>query len=377
MNDDTTTEKAELLRYMTRIRRDLHAMPELSSEEYRTSEYIAERLDELGLSYRKAHTGLIADIKGREGRATVAFRADFDALPVTERTGLPFAATCGRMHACGHDGHTAMLLGAAKYLSCHVPRNNVRLVFQFGEEGDGGAVTMIEGGALEDVDAIFAFHLCPELEKGRVGTNRATLFAGVAEFDVAFEGVSSHCAVREEGKDALAAGVYVASRMERCVTGRPNTLLHVGKMTGGSARNIVARDARLECSFRFFSESDRDPVLDGVRELVDEADRTFGTRGETVVRSVYPPLVNDPRAVDVLESVTPLTEMPGRYTAEDFAFYLRKVPGAMAWLGIRDALHTSPLHSDTFDFDENVLSVGTDIFIRLAETQELPKWQKK
>jgi len=183
-----TADKTEsLLDYMISVRRHIHADPELSSEEYSTSAFIERELAAFGLVTKKAHTGLIADIKGK-GKDTVAFRADFDALPIAEKTGLPFASSNGNMHACGHDGHTAMLLGAAKYLSAHTPENNVRLIFQFGEEGDGGAETMIGHGATDGVDAVYAFHLCPELDKGRIGTNDSTLFAGVAEFDVIFEG---------------------------------------------------------------------------------------------------------------------------------------------------------------------------------------------
>lgn len=356
---------------MTETRRALHSRPELSSHEYGTSAYIKARLLELGITPRFAHTGLIADIKGRSGKKTVALRADFDGLPIEEKTGLPFASDNGNMHACGHDGHTAMLLGAAKHFAAFPPHNNVRLIFQFGEEGDGGALTMIDHGALDGADKIFAFHLCPELEKGRLGTNRGALFAGVAEFDVSFAGKSSHCACRELGADALAAGAKFVAEARSRFAGRANTLVHVGKMTSGSARNVVASSAALECSFRYFDKSDLEPVLSELRALVRDCGEEFGAAGELSVRSVYPPLVNDPTCVDTLAKVADLTEMPGRYTAEDFAFYLERTPGCMAWLGIRDEHHDSPLHSDTFDFDESVLAVGAEIFIKLAELQEL------
>lgn len=360
-------EKSELSAYAVRVRRELHSMPELSSREFRTGEYIAERLTELGVAFRRAHTGLIADVAGGDGK-TVALRADFDGLPIKERTGLPFASTNGCMHACGHDGHTAMLLAAAKYLSSHKPAHNVRLIFQFGEEGDGGAETMIQRGALDGVDVIYAFHLCPDLDFGRVGTSPDTLFAGVAEFDVEFSGRSSHCAAKEEGVDALAAAVEFASVIDGAREEHKNTLLHVGKLTAGSARNVVAGSAALECTFRFFDKADREPVLDNLRGLVRETDAKFGTRGKLTVKSVYPPLVCDARCVRVLSSLTDVVTMPGRYTSEDFAFYLERVPGCMAWLGVRDETHTSPLHSDTFDFDERVLAAGAELFIKLADT---------
>lgn len=352
---------------MIGVRRHIHSDPELSGEEYRTSAFIERELIRFGLTPRKAHTGLIADVKGT-GTKTVALRADFDALPIAERTGLPFASESGNMHACGHDGHTAMLLGAAKYLSTFAPKNNVRLIFQYGEEGEGGAATMIEHGALDGVDAIYAFHLCPELEKGSVGTNRSTLFAGVAEIDVKFVGKSSHCACRENGKDALAAAVDFCARLDSCRGGKSGTLLHCGALKAGTARNVVAGEAELKCSFRFFDKADSELILSRVRGLVSGIDKVRGTKGSLEIKAIYPPLVNDPACVDRLGELTRLTDMDGRYTAEDFAFYLERVPGCMAWLGVKDEDHTSALHSDSFDFDEAVMRTGAELFIKLADT---------
>lgn len=361
-------KKNGLFETVVRVRRALHACPELSSKEFKTSAFLAAELSALGYAVKKTHTGLTADVVGCEGKRTLAFRADFDALPIAERTGLPFASTNGNMHACGHDGHAAMLLGAATYFASHPPKNNIRLIFQFGEEGDGGAETMIRGGALAGIDRIFAFHLCPELDFGKVGTNDGTLFAGVVEHDVRFRGKSAHCAVKEsEGADALAAAVRFASTADGCREERANTLYHVGKLVGGRARNIVADDACLECSLRFFSEKDRDAILDNLRASVRDVAAAFGAEGELTVKSAYPPLVNDPSSVAELARVTDLVTVPGRYTAEDFAFYLKQTKGCMAWLGVRDGAHTSPLHSDTFDYDEHVLMFGTELWIKLAD----------
>ncbi len=354
--------------YVVAVRRALHACPELSSVEYKTRELIERELLGLGLEPKRVSLGLTADIAGTEGKRTVALRADYDALPITEKTGLPFASANGCMHACGHDGHTAMLLGAAKVMTKCPPKNNVRLIFQFGEEGDGGAAMMIAAGAIAGVDEIFAFHLCPELDFGRVGTNRGTLFAGVTEFNVTFRGRSAHCAVRSEGADALASAVGFAYAIDGARGGRENTIVHVGKMTGGFARNVVAADAELECTFRFFDENDRDPVLSALRELAQEKAAERGCTAELKVKSIYPPLVNNAGSVEKLARLTPLCEMPPRYTAEDFAFYLKEIPGCMAWLGVKDDKHFSPLHSDTFDFDESVMTLGTELFLKLANS---------
>lgn len=361
------TETKALENYIVAVRRALHACPELSSVEYKTSEYIERELVKIGLVPRRAHLGLIADIKGSDGKRTVALRADFDGLPITEKTGLPFASRNGCMHACGHDGHTAMLLGAAKYLSENAPKNNVRLIFQFGEEGDGGSVTMIENGATENADEIYAFHLCPELEFGKVGTNEGTLFAGVAEFNVTFAGKSVHCALKSEGADALAAAAEFTCKIGEC--GRENTLLHVGKFTSGYARNVVSDAATLECSFRFFDEKDRDPIIAELTALANACAAKYGCTASLTVKSTYPPLVNHKQCVRKLKKITETVEMKARYTAEDFAYYLKEIPGCMAWLGVKDEKHVAPLHSDTFDFDESILLKGARLFVELANLE--------
>ncbi len=360
-----TAEIRELLGYAVAMRRELHALPELSGEEYATSAVIRRELEGMGYAVRAVHTGLIADTGG--SFPAIALRADFDALPISERTGLPFAATCGRMHACGHDGHTAMLLAAAKHFSRTKLSRNVRLIFQFGEEGEGGAAKMIEGGALDGVSEIYAFHLCPELEKGRFATNTETLFAGVMEFDVHITGRSSHCASPEEGADAIAVAARFITEGKRTAERKDGALMHTGRVTGGHARNIVADDVLLECSFRYREKSRLPEVRAELAELAAKLDGEFGTHTSVAVKSIYPPLVNDRACAEKMKRVTGAGYIPGRYTAEDFAFYAERVPGCMCWLGIRDDKHTSPLHSDTFDFDENVLAKGIEAFVMLAE----------
>ena len=359
-------EIGELLGYAVRMRRVLHACPELSGKELRTSAILRRELESMGYSVRGIHTGLVTEARGREG-GTIALRADFDALPVTEKTGLPFAADCGRMHACGHDAHSAMLLAAAKRFSYRPPARNVRLVFQFGEEGEGGAATMIEGGATHGAEEIYAFHLCPELEKGRFATNSSALFAGVMEFDVDIAGRSSHCAAPEQGADALAAAACFVTESKRMLEECGGCLMHTGKAAAGNARNIIAADAHLECSFRY---RERDALVRAREELNGlcvSLGEKYGVVFSLTVRAVYPPLVNDPRCVSKIRALTGAGHMDGRYTAEDFAFYAEIMPACMCWLGVRDGTHTSPLHSDTFDFDENVMAEGIKAFVALGD----------
>lgn len=361
----------ELTDYAVRVRRALHKIPELSGEEYETSAFVRAKLEELGYRVRSVHTGLYADVEGTGGEpGRIALRADFDGLPITERTGLPFASVCGRMHACGHDGHTAMLLAAAKRFAAVPPKRNVRLIFQFGEEGEGGAAKMIDGGALDGVTEIYAFHLCPELEKGRFATNAETLFAGVMEFNVVINGKSSHCALPEEGRDAIAAAARFITESKPLAERKGGALMHTGKISGGSARNVVADRAVLECSFRYNDKARLAEVKKELAELLARLDGEFGTKSVTEVRSVYPPLVCDAACVAKMRALVSAEHIGGRYTAEDFAFYLERVPGCMCWLGVRDGVHVSPLHSDTFDFDESVMAEGIKAFVALGDASD-------
>lgn len=361
----------ELFAYAVNMRRKLHACPELSGKEFVTSALIRGELERMGYEVKSAHTGLFTDVRGLGNGAKLAFRADFDALPVRERTGLPFAADCGNMHACGHDAHTAMLLTAAAYFSEHPPARDIRLIFQFGEEGEGGALTMIENGAVDGVDEIYAFHLSPEISKGVFATTAdCALFAGVMEFDVRVKGKTSHCASPESGADALASAMRFATEAKRRAEENGGALLHTGKMSGGSARNVVADDALLQCSFRYTEKTGLERGRAIIGEVLAECDALYGTHSEVTVKAVYPPLVNDASCVARLARAVNVTHSGGRFTAEDFAFYLEKVRGCMCWLGVRDETHRSPLHSDTFDFDESVLALGAEAFVKLAETKD-------
>lgn len=349
--------------YLVNTRRTLHRMPELSEQEFRTSDFIAGELKRFGLKFRRIHTGIVCDVKGKDSSRKIALRADIDALPITEKSDCPFKAEGECMHACGHDGHTAMLLTLAKELSERKPKTDVRLIFQFGEEGDGGAEKMIEGGAIEGVDEIFAFHMCPELEKGKAAACDGAMFAGTVEFDVFFYGKSCHCANVSEGHDALKAAVHFASNVPLSNADcRNNTVFHIGKLTGGVARNVVADEAKAYCTLRYYDCADTDKIMMRLERLLVECDNTYLTEHRVVVNSVYPPLINNPASVKKIGSMVNLQNCEPRFTAEDFAFYLQKIPGCMVWLGCKDENHFSPLHSDTFGFDESALELGVEIY---------------
>lgn len=344
-------------------------MPELSDAEFNTSGYIYGQLCAMGFDPVRIHTGMYIDIKGSEGSRTVALRADFDALPIRENTGLPFASTNGCMHACGHDAHTAMCLSAARILSKSRPVNNVRIIFQFAEEGSGGAGRMIEKGAIGGVDMVFALHLSPDIEKGRLATRAGALFAGVVEFDIGITGRSSHVARRELGVDALLASAELVGELSDLAAGYPGVRFQTGKLTAGSARNIVAGSAALECTLRYYDKADRESVTGQIDLCLD---RVAGKYGAVCVKNVlahYPPLINDSGAANAFKSVNPIIDTQPQFTAEDFAMYLERIPGCMTWLGVRDPQHTHPLHSDKFDFDESVMKAGIQALLNLTDIQ--------
>ncbi|MDE7395700.1 MAG: amidohydrolase [Clostridiales bacterium] len=354
------------LDYLTQVRRALHKLAEPSEKEERTSDFIFARLKEMGYRPRRIHTGLTCEAKGKRTDKKIALRADMDALPIVEKD-CPFKADGNYMHACGHDGHMAMLLSAAQMAAKEKPEQTVRFIFQFGEEGGtGGAEKMIEGGAIEDVDEIYALHLCPELPLGQLATGDGALFAGDVAFDVSFAGKSSHCASKADGHDALAAAVRFYEQAQGvnadCAN---NTLFHIGKLEGGTVRSAVAASATAHCTLRYFDTSDVDKLMMRLEHMAIEADGLFGTEHRVTVHSVYPPLVNNPQCVrNVLHLCNVQTAEP-RFTGEDFAFYLQKIKGAIVWLGCRDEKHTSPLHSDTFGFDEKALLTGAELYEKL------------
>lgn len=352
--------------YLIKVRRDLHIIPEISEHERATGDYIAARLAECGLKFRRMGTGIICDVKGENTNYTTALRADIDALPIVEKADCSFPSTNGNMHACGHDGHMAMLLCIATKLSERKPKNNIRLIFQYGEEGNGGADKMISGGVIEGVDEIFAFHMCPELDKGKVSSIDGAMFAGTAEFDVTFTGKGKHCAVADGKADALMAAIGFYTRAQDCnADKRRNTKFHIGKLTGGTARNVVASDAKAYCTLRYFDSSDLDLLMMRLESYLVECDNKYETDHRVIVNAVYPPLVNNPSSLAKVRQKVNVLQCEPRFTAEDFAFYLTKIKGCMLWLGCRDEKYSSPLHSDTFGFNEDALLTGVEIYEKL------------
>lgn len=354
------------LHYLTDTRRKLHALAELSGAEYETSKFIVAELKRFGYKPKLVKTGVFCDVG--KGRPRLAFRADIDGLPLLEdvdATGMGEHAASGAMHACGHDGHTAILLDVARRLGgcSDVP---LRLIFQHDEEVSGGSVDMIDGGVLDDVDEIYALHLCPELEMGRVGYCYGVMFAGCCEFDLEFDGKATHCAFPENGADAIASAVAVANAA-RDLALRHNVSITLGKLNGGCARNVVADRCVCEYTLRFYDMAVCEKFMIDLESAALGADDVRGTSHRLNTVAVYPPLVNNALCVDRVRSVMGdcAIPMPPRKTAEDFSNYLEHVAGCMVWLGVRTDKHTSPLHSRSFSFDEEALVSGSDMFMKL------------
>lgn len=356
------------LQYLTDTRRKLHALAEISGKEYKTQAFIADELRRMGYKPKTIGTGVYCDIG--TGKRRLAFRADIDALPISENveiTGLSDHAADGVMHACGHDGHTANLLNVARILSggCKVP---IRLIFQYGEEDVGGSAEMIENGVLDGVDEIYALHLCPELDEGKIGYCYGGMFAGCCEFDIQVTGKACHCATPEFGADAVKASAYIAEAAFSAAE-RAGVLINLGKINGGAARNIVAASCRSEYTLRFYDREKCEAVMLDIERAALEADDKYGTDHKLMTVTAYAPLINHAIAVDTVRSVTgdKCEPVPPRYTAEDFSNYLLKTTGCMVWLGVKSDGHDSPLHSDTFSFDERALLTGTELFIKLID----------
>lgn len=377
--DQITKDKLELA---IRHRRALHQIPEVGFQEVETQRYILSALKDLdGVVVESiAKTGVLAWIRG-ESEKSIAFRADMDALEVTEKTGLAFASSHkGRMHACGHDGHMTMALLLAQLLSEHRHRlkKSVLILFQPAEEGPGGAKVLVESGIFEKyhVESIFGYHLFPEVASGLFATKSGPLMAMTGEFDIEIIGKSAHGAMPHLGKDALLAASSLVSVLQsvvsRNVKPTESAVLTVGKMISGEKRNVIAGHARLEGTFRAFSKDVFETSLSRMEAIVNGVAKGYDCEAEIEVRPMYPPVLNDPALADLfIEAVgrDNVLDIEPQMLAEDFSYYQEAVPGLFVFVGCRDSSqgHLFGLHHECFNFDENVLINGVSAMIKVFE----------
>lgn len=362
------------------LRRDIHRHPELGFTEVRTSAIAVERLRELGLSVRAgvAETGIIADLEGEHPGGTILLRADMDALPVEERSGRDFASVNpGVMHACGHDAHVSALLGAAKLLAARRDRiaGRVRFLFQPAEELAGGALKMIEGGALEGVDKVIGAHVFSPFPFGVVATRPGPFFAGIDAFELAIIGRAGHGGMPHMSVDPIVAAAHVVTALQSIVSRetRPGDplVVSVSAISGGQAPNVVVERVTLRGTVRWYSQSNRDHALDRIAAIASGVCSAMRARSELTITTSAPVTVNAAGPVDLVTSAVNATGRasvmdPGPLTvSEDFSEYSRLAPGCLFAVGAGGAT-AAPHHHHAFDIDERSIGLTAEIFVRAA-----------
>ncbi len=365
-------------------RRDFHQYPELGFEEHRTSKVIGELLRSFGLSPKMnvGKTGVTADLDFGDG-PTIALRADMDALPMQETNGLEFASKHdGVMHACGHDGHMAMLLGAAKALtqSDNGFKGKVRFIFQPAEEGAGGARYMIEDGCLDGVDEIYGIHVWNYQPVGEVGVKEGPVLAAADMFDITIKGIGGHGAAPQGTVDTVVVASYLIQAFQTIVSRNTNplesTVITVGKIQGGHNFNIISDEVTLSGTARAYTEENRQLIKTRMAEMISGVEKTFGAKISFHYEDGYPPTINHGEpAKNVLKAAEkvvgekagmPYLSMGG----EDFAYYLQKIPGCFFFVGSapnEEKLFETPHHCSHFTMDERALLVGPSIYLNLVD----------
>lgn len=366
--------------WLIETRRDLHKIPELDFQLPRTIAYVTHILDELGIKYRVGvgKSGIVADIEGQNKDKTIALRADMDALPILECSSKGYKSTIdGQMHACGHDVHTAILLGVGKALSENreVLPCNVRLIFQPAEETSGGALPMIEDGCLEGVDAIYGLHVDPTIECGVVGIKYGAYCASSTDVKIEIEGKSCHGAYPSQGVDAIVTACSIITSLQsiisRNIDSRDSAVLSLGKINGGDKENIVAQRVVASGTLRTLSNDVKVRAKERIKEMVENSAKAYGAVGKVSYADGYSALINHDEYVDIVKAnAKELLGEKGVYEkklanmgVEDFAYYVEKVPGAFFNLGVGNISKgiVAPLHNDKFDIDEDSLELGVKL----------------
>ena len=372
--------------YIIEQRRWFHAHPELSWEEFGTTDHIQEELEKMGLEVhrfdgRPGCTAMIYGGKAAPGAKTVGLRADIDALPVEEKTGLPFASeNPGVMHACGHDNHMAMLLGAAKIL-CEVKdelEGNVKLLFQAAEETCFGAEYYVQQGVLDGVDAIYGQHIWAGLEAPYLNVQPGVRMASCDNFTITVEGSSTHGSTPHLGTDAIVAAASIIMNIQTIVSRNNDPLnalvVTIGEIHGGQRFNILANKVVMEGTCRTHSREMRGKIEPLLRRICEDTAAAFGAKAELKYDAFPSPVINDHDdlnriahdAAVKLYGEEGLKEMPRVMGSEDFAYFMDVVPGIFGFLGSRDAEHQASNHNDCYDVPEDVLKRGAAMSAQFA-----------
>jgi amidohydrolase len=368
------------------IRRDVHSHPEPGFKETRTADLIERRLCAMRVEARRiAGTGILATIKGAKPGKTMLVRADIDALPVTELNEVPYRSKVpGMMHACGHDGHVATALGAATILAARRDSlaGTIKFMFQPAEEGPGGALPMIEAGILNKpkVDACFAMHMWNDLEVGQIGARPGPVFASADEFTIKIVGKGGHGAAPHQVIDPVVAAAHVTLALQTIVSRKTHPLksavVTVGQIHGGVRHNIISDTATLNGTCRALEKPVRAMIQKEIRAIAKGVAGALGAKAEVEWRDGYPPTVNDPKMTELVRAAA--AEVVGEDNvvaqeitmgAEDMSYVLERVPGCYWLLGSANAKKglDYPHHSARFDFDEESLPIGVQVWTKIAE----------
>lgn len=376
------------------LRRAIHANPELCFEEHDTAELVARKLAEWGISVERGlgGTGVVGIISNGNSKRAIGLRADMDALPMQELNTFSHASkNDGKMHACGHDGHTAMLLGAAHYLSQH--RNfdgTVYLIFQPAEEGGGGAKRMMDEGLFEKfpMDAVFGMHNWPGIPVGHFGMTAGPMMASSNEFEVIVRGKGAHAAQPQKGIDPIMAAVQIAQSWQTILTRNKNPIdsgvISITQIHAGSATNVIPDDATLIGTVRTFDLDVLDLIERRMQAIAEHTAQAFDATVDFRFKRNYPPLVNAAAetafAAGVLKAIVGEdavdTQVEPTMTAEDFAYMLQEKPGCYVFIGNGEGDHRSAghglgpcnLHNPSYDFNDALLPIGATYWVRLAES---------
>ncbi len=379
---------AEFHEDLTATRRDIHAHPELGFEEHRTSALVAEQLESWGIEVHRglAGTGVVGVLRGRgDGGRTIGIRADMDALPMQEKASPPHKSTVdGKMHACGHDGHTTMLLGAARYLA--ETRNfdgTVNFIFQPAEEGGGGARVMVEEGLFErfPCDTVWGMHNAPQLPAGTLAARAGPMLAAVDVAVVEIEGRGAHAAMPHQGVDPIAIAVQLYSAMQTIVSRNvdpiKSAVVSVTMLHAGTARNVIPQTAELSASVRTFDPAVRELVERRMRELCAGLAAAHGARIDLDYQRGYPPTVNHEAETRIAADLARVVagegmtreDIPPVMGSEDFAYMLEARPGCFLWIGGGKTGSDPGLHHPEYDFNDDILTLGASYWARLVETR--------
>ena len=371
---------------LTQWRRDIHAHPELGFEENRTADFVAGKLEEFGVQVHRGigKTGVVGVLREGNETRSIGLRADMDALPILEENAFAHRSTKdGTMHACGHDGHTTMLLGAAKYLaSSRNFRGQVNFIFQPAEEGIGGALAMIEDGLFKQFpcDQLFGMHNAPGMPVGKFGATPGTVTAAGAFFDIHIKGTGAHGAFPHDSVDPVVIASQMVTSLQSVVARnvRPTdtAVVSVTQVHSGDAYNVIPATASLAGTVRTFSVNTMELVERRMSELAEGIAGAHGATAEVDFRTIFHPVVNDADAAalagdvasDLVGEDNVMRNLPPGTGSEDFSFMLEEVPGCYLLLGNADDEHTRPVHNPGYDFNDKAAAYGASFFAHVVET---------